>query len=158
MDSIAQKIRATASSLRDETAKILSHVIRVPALSSKEADRISLLKSMCETAGFDEVRIDGLGNLLARVGSGKKILAVDAHIDTVDTGDPAQWKNPPFSGLVSDGLVHGRGASDQLGGAASMIAAGRILKTLGYSGGCTVWFSFTIMEEDCDGLCWKYLI
>ncbi|HOX11359.1 MAG TPA: YgeY family selenium metabolism-linked hydrolase [Spirochaetia bacterium] len=158
MDSNAQKVRAKASSYRDETADILSRIIQVPALSAKEKERIALLKSMCEKAGFDEVKVDGLGNLLARVGSGKKILAVDAHIDTVDTGDPAQWKNPPFSGLVADGLVHGRGASDQLGGAASMITAGRILKELGYAGDYTVWFAFTIMEEDCDGLCWKYLI
>lgn len=158
MDSNAQKVRAKASSYRDETADILSRIIQVPALSAKEAERIALLESMCKSAGFDEVKVDGLGNLLARVGSGKKILAVDAHIDTVDTGDPSQWKNPPFSGLVAEGLVHGRGASDQLGGAASMITAGRILKELGYSGDYTVWFAFTIMEEDCDGLCWKYLI
>lgn len=158
MDSNAQKVRAKASSYRDETADLLSRIIKVPALSAGEADRIALLKSMCESAGFDEVRVDGLGNLLARVGSGKKILAVDAHIDTVDVGDPAQWKHPPFSGLIEDGLVHGRGSSDQLGGAAAMITAGRILKELGYAGDYTIWFSFTVMEEDCDGLCWKYLI
>jgi acetylornithine deacetylase/succinyl-diaminopimelate desuccinylase-like protein len=39
-----------------------------------------------------------------------------------------------FSGLIKDGLVHGRGPSDQKGGAASMITAGRILKDLDYSG------------------------
>lgn len=154
----AQKVREKALSYRDRTADILSRIVKVPALSAKEKDRIALLKSICEASGFDEVKIDGLGNLLARVGTGKKILAIDAHIDTVDTGDSAQWKTPPFSGLVADGLVHGRGTSDQLGGAAAMITAGRILKDLGYSGEFTVWFSFTVMEEDCDGLCWKYII
>lgn len=154
----AQKVREKALSYRDRTADILSRIVKVPALSAKEKDRIALLKSICEASGFDEVKIDGLGNLLARVGTGKKILAIDAHIDTVDTGDSAQWKTPPFSGLVADGLVHGRGTSDQLGGAAAMITAGRILKDLKYSGEFTVWFSFTVMEEDCDGLCWKYII
>jgi putative selenium metabolism hydrolase len=52
----------------------------------------------------------------------------------------------------------GRGTSDQKGGAASMITAGRILKELGYGGEYTVYFTFTVMEEDCDGMCWKYLI
>lgn len=158
MEMNAQKVREKALSYRDRTADILSRIVKVPALSAKEKDRIALLKSICEASGFDEVKIDGLGNLLARVGTGKKILAIDAHIDTVDTGDSAQWKTPPFSGLVADGLVHGRGTSDQLGGAAAMITAGRILKDLGYSGEFTVWFSFTVMEEDCDGLCWKYII
>ena len=32
------------------------------------------------------------------------------------------------------------------------------LKELGYGGEYTVYFTFTVMEEDCDGMCWKYLI
>jgi putative selenium metabolism hydrolase len=104
------------------------------------------------------VRIDGLGSVVARIGNGPKKIALDAHIDTVEVGDPGQWKLAPFSGLIQHGLVHGRGSSDQKGGAASMITAGRILKDLGYDGDYTVYFTFTVMEEDCDGMCWKYLI
>ncbi len=36
-----------------------------------------------EEAGFDEVRMDGLGNVIGRIGNGKKILAIDGHMDTV---------------------------------------------------------------------------
>ncbi|MBN1520422.1 MAG: YgeY family selenium metabolism-linked hydrolase [Spirochaetales bacterium] len=151
-------IRARAEALRDWTAKNLSDIIKVPAMSNKEKERIHFLKAMCEKAGFDEVRIDGLGNLLARVGNGPKKLVIDAHIDTVGIGDRAQWKKDPFSGDIENGLVHGRGTSDQTGGAAAMITAGRMLKEMGYSGQYSVWFAFTIIEEDCDGLCWKYLI
>ena len=151
-------IRQKAALYRGDSEKNLSEIIKVPALSCTEKDRVLLLKSLCEKNGFDEVRIDGLGNLLARVGNGPQKLVFDAHIDTVDTGDRSAWKLDPFSGLIKDDLVHGRGASDQLGGAASMITAGRILKELGYGGKFSIWFSFTIMEEDCDGLCWKYLI
>lgn len=154
----ARTILDKARSYREVTAETLSRIIRVPALSGDEKQRILLLKHLCLEAGFDEVRIDGLGSLLARVGNGPKVLVIDAHIDTVDTGDLRQWKHDPFSGLVSDGLVHGRGTSDQTGGAASMITAGRILTELAYGGAWTVWFTFTVMEEDCDGLCWRYLI
>jgi acetylornithine deacetylase/succinyl-diaminopimelate desuccinylase-like protein len=105
-----------------------------------------------------DLRIDGLGSLLGRVGDGAKKLVFDAHIDTVGVGDPGQWKTPPHSGLVKDGLVYGRGASDQLGGAASMITAAKILNELSYKGDYQVWFAFTTIEEDCDGLCWKHLI
>jgi putative selenium metabolism hydrolase len=79
-------------------------------------------------------------------------------VDTVGVGDPSAWKHDPFSGLIADGLVHGRGASDQKGGAASMLTAARILKDLGYRGEYSVYFTFTVIEEDCDGMCWKYLI
>ncbi|HOZ72391.1 MAG TPA: YgeY family selenium metabolism-linked hydrolase [Spirochaetales bacterium] len=153
-----KEIRAKAEAYKDWTAQNLSSIIKVPAMSNKEKERIMFLKGMCEKAGFDEVRIDGLGNLLARVGSGKKILAIDAHIDTVGIGDRSQWKKDPFSGDIENGLVHGRGTSDQTGGAAAMITAGRILKELKYAGDYSVWFVFSIIEEDCDGMCWKYLI
>lgn len=39
-----------------------------------------------------------------------------------------------------------------------MITSGRILKELGYDGEYSVYYTFTVMEEDCDGLCWNYLI
>jgi putative selenium metabolism hydrolase len=153
-----EKVSGIAESYRDWTADNLSRIIRTPAMSSTEGDRIRLLQSMCVEAGCDEVRIDGLGNLLARVGSGPKKLAIDAHIDTVGVGDRSQWTRDPFSGQIEDGLVHGRGAADQLGGAASMITAARILAESGHSGPYEVWFTFTTLEEDCDGLCWLYLI
>lgn len=151
-------ILARARAHREATASTLARIIQVPAMSGEEGRRIELLRTLCEEAGFDEVRIDGLGSLLARIGTGKKILAIDAHIDTVDVGDRAQWSLDPFSGVIRDGLVHGRGSSDQTGGAASMITAGRILHELRYDGEYSVWFTFTVMEEDCDGLPWRYLI
>jgi len=153
-----KEILEKAKRYRDYTAENLSKMIQVPGFSCTEKERVLLLKKMCEEAGMEDIRVDGLGSLLGRVGHGKKKLVFDAHIDTVGVGDPAQWKTPPHSGLVKDGLVHGRGASDQLGGAASMITAARMLKESGYDGEYSVWFAFTTIEEDCDGLCWKYLI
>jgi len=147
-----------AKKYRDYTAQNLSKMVQVPGFSCTEKDRVQLIRKLCEEAGMEDIRIDGLGSLLGRVGKGKKVLVFDAHIDTVGVGDPSQWKLPPHSGLVKDGLVHGRGSSDQLGGAASMITAARILKEMAYDGDYTIWFAFTVIEEDCDGLCWKYLI
>jgi putative selenium metabolism hydrolase len=113
---------------------------------------------MLKQAGFEEVRVDGLGNLIGRIGEGKEILAIDAHVDTVETGDAGQWEVDPFEGEIRGGCVWGRGAVDQKGGAASMVTAGRILRELGYAGSFTLYFTFTVMEEDCEGLCWNYLI
>ena len=147
-----------AKKYRDYTAKNLSEMIKVPGFSCTEKDRVALLRKMCAEAGMEDIRTDGLGSLLGRVGKGRRVLVFDAHIDTVGVGDPSQWKTPPHSGIIKDGLVYGRGSSDQLGGAASMITAARILKEAAYSGEYTIWFAFTVIEEDCDGLCWKHLI
>ncbi len=155
---IADKIRSLAIKYADYTAQNLSAIVQIPSLSGNEESVVKKLFELCKQAGFDEVRIDGLGNLIARIGDGKKKLAIDAHIDTVDTGDISQWEADPFSGIISNGKVFGRGSVDQKGGAASMITAGRILKEIGYDGNYSVYFTFTVMEEDCDGLCWRYLI
>ncbi len=153
-----EKIWEMAQKYRDYTADLLSQLVRIPSYSGQEKNVCERITALCEEAGFDEVRTDKLGNVIARIGSGKKILAFDAHIDTVETGDKGAWEKDPFSGDVDDVYVWGRGSSDQKGGAASMITAGRILKELGYDRNFTLLFTFTVMEEDCDGLCWKYLI
>jgi putative selenium metabolism hydrolase len=156
--SIKDKILQKAEEYRDYTANTLSEMVKIKSYSGDEEAICRRIVEMCEEAGFDEVRIDGLGSVIGRVGQGPKKIAFDAHIDTVEVGDPDQWKFDPFSGEIRDGLVHGRGSSDQKGGAASMVTAGRILKELGYGGEYSVYFTFTVMEEDCDGMCWKYLI
>lgn len=155
---IQEQIREKAQEYRDYTAINLSKMIQAKSYSGKEEEVCRVIFSLCEEAGFDEVYFDGLGSVIGRVGNGPKKIAFDAHIDTVEVGDPEQWNFDPFSGEIRDGRVWGRGASDQKGGAASMITAGRILKELGYGGDFTVYFTFTVMEEDCDGMCWKYLI
>lgn len=158
IDKLARRIREQATGYREETAQCLSEIVKIPSLSGQEQNVIEAIGNMLEERGFDEVRTDGLGNLIARIGRGDKLLAIDAHIDTVATGDRGQWEFDPFGGEIRDGWVLGRGSADQKGGAASMITAGRILKDLSYSEDLSVYFTFTIEEEDYDGYCWKHLI
>jgi putative selenium metabolism hydrolase len=63
-----------------------------------------------------------------------------------------------MGGEIKDGYVHGRGTVDQKGGVAAFVTAGKILKDLNFERDLTVYFVGSIIEEDCDGLCWKYII
>jgi len=158
MEDIIKKINELAEKYKNYTAENLSKIVKLQSESMGEELVQKELKRQMEEAGFDEVRIDGLGNLIGRVGNGKKILAIDAHMDTVGQGNPENWSFDWLSGEIKDGYVHGRGTVDQEGGAASFVTAGRILKELGFDKDVTVLFTGTVMEEDCDGLCWNYLI
>ena len=48
--------------------------------------------------GFDEVVIDPQGNVMGFMGTGDKIIAFDAHIDTVGIGNIDNWKFDPYDG------------------------------------------------------------
>lgn len=147
-----------ANLYREYTARNLSKLVQTKSLSTKEKDVVLLIKSMMEEASFDEVFIDDLGNVIGKIGNGKKIIAIDGHIDTVDVGNINNWSFDPFSGEIKDGFVLGRGSVDQKGGVASFITAGKILKDIGLHNDVTVYFVGSVMEEDCDGLCWKFIV
>jgi len=155
---LSELILKKANEYSEYTASNLSKLIQIKSLSGEEKNVINEVKRMMEEANFDEVRIDGLGNAVGRIGSGKKIIAIDGHIDTVDLGNLDAWDFDPLSGEIKDGFVHGRGAADQTGGPVAGITAGKILKEIGLPDEVTVYVTATVMEEDCDGLCWKYLI
>lgn len=152
------KIFKRAKELEKDTADFLCDLIRTPSFSGKEKDVIELIKSKMLKEGFDEVKIDGLGNVIGRIGNGKKVIAFDAHIDTVYAGEMSLWDFDPFTPEIKDGKVWGRGSVDQKGGMASMVYAGKIIKELGLNKDYTIYFTGTVMEEDCDGLCWQYII
>ncbi len=151
-------ITEIAEKFRNETSKNLSDLVKIRSMSGEEREVASLLKSQMKKSGFDEVYSDPLGNVIGRIGKGERIIVFDGHIDTVDTGNTNNWNSDPFSGKIDEKYVYGRGTADQKGGVASFVTAGKILKEIGISDDLSVYFIGSVMEEDCDGLCWKYII
>ncbi|HQG47141.1 MAG TPA: M20/M25/M40 family metallo-hydrolase, partial [bacterium] len=158
MNAVYQRIGSRAKELENEIVESLLALVATPSHSGKEEKVIQVIQHQMEKAGFDEVRIDGLGSIIGRIGSGPRLIAFDAHIDTVYPGDLAQWEFDPFAPFVREGKVWGRGSADQKGGMAAMVHAGRMIRELGLNDQFTLLFTGTVMEEDCDGLCWQYLI
>ena len=154
----ARQVMQLAEKYRDQTAANLGRLVSIPSLSGEEGAVNAELARQMKEAGFDEVTIDPLGNVIGRIGNGPRVLAIDAHMDTVDVGARENWDFDPFSGEIRDDHVLGRGTVDQEGGAAAFVTAGRIVKELGLGDQITLLCTGTVMEEDCDGLCWKYLI
>ncbi len=158
MNNNAIEVNKLAKTYETYTAENLSKLVQKKSLSTKEKDAADELRRQMEEAGFDEVRIDKLGNVIGRIGNGKKVIAIDGHIDTVDMGNLDNWNFDPLGGEIKDGFVHGRGTVDQKGGPVAAVTAGKILKELGLTNKITLYVTGTVMEEDCDGLCWKYLV
>lgn len=156
---LSEAIVARAKHYEGAMVDFLRRMVAIPSESTHEKPVIDLIASEMKKNGFDEVKIDALGNVLGRIGHGKRVIAIDGHVDTVGVSDRAAWAHDPYEGKVADGFVWGRGAGDQEGGMAAMVYAGRIMKDLGLDDGdVSVWFTGTVQEEDCDGMCWQYLL
>ncbi len=153
-----ESVRKAARSALPEMSRFLREMIAIPSESCDERRVIQRIAEEMERASFDAVEIDPMGNILGRIGSGSRLIAMDAHVDTVGVGDPALWKHDPYAGMEDEEVILGRGASDQEGGMAAMVYAGKIIKDLGLGGDFTLLVTGTVQEEDCDGLCWQYLI
>ncbi len=154
--------REEAFRLAQESSQLcidfLRDLVSLPSPSRAERLVCERVQREMETLGYSDVHIDKMGNVLGRFGSGKRVLAYDAHVDTVGISNPRRWKCDPFRGVISDGILFGRGASDQKGGLAAVVHGIAIAARLGIPDDLTVWVTATVNGEDCVGLAWQYLL
>jgi putative selenium metabolism hydrolase len=151
-------ILSAAKKNERSVVKFLRDLIAIKSVSSREEEVISRIREEMERCAFDDITVDPMGNILGRIGSGKHIIAFDAHVDTVDVGNAANWTVDPFKGAEKDGVIYGRGACDMKGALASIVHGGKLIKQLGLDGDYTLYIVGSVQEEDCDGLCWQYII
>ncbi len=98
-------------------------LLRCPSVTPIDAGAQAVLGAVLEQIGFSVERqqFGMVHNLTAtREGSGPH-LGFAGHTDVVPAGDG--WLHDPFSGTVSEGILHGRGAVDMKGAIAAFVAA-----------------------------------
>lgn len=151
-------VLARASHYQPQISSFLRDMVALPSESCQEREVIERIRREMTAVGFDRVEVDPMGNILGYIGTGRHLIAMDAHIDTVGVGNRDNWQCDPYLGYENDEVICGRGTSDQEGGMAAMVYAGRIIKDLDLAGDYTLLVTGTVQEEDCDGLCWQYII
>ncbi len=142
----------------DAAAARLAELVRIPTVSSRNADEV-------DTAAFERLRarvvelypethrvldreVLGDGALLYRWPSGSDAppLVLMAHYDVVPVAGQ-DWSRDPFSGLIQDGVVHGRGAIDDKGALVAILEAVESLVAAGFTPARDVYLSFGNDEE-----------
>jgi putative selenium metabolism hydrolase len=157
-------IKKAAEGYRADMTAFLRDIVRSPGESCGEKAHAERIVAEMKKLGFDEAGIDKMGNAVgymgkADAGRNVPIIAFDGHIDTVGIGNIKNWKFDPYEGYENETEIGGRGTSDQLGGVVSAVYGAKIMKDLNLlDGSCRVLVTGTVQEEDCDGLCWQYLI
>lgn len=128
VDSSCQK--SNIMNLPVNPAENLAALIRCPSVTPAEGGALSALETMLQPMGFAVERPvfseDGtpdIENLYARKSGNGQHLMFAGHTDVVPPGNEADWKHPPFSAAIEDGIMYGRGAVDMKGGIACFVAA-----------------------------------
>lgn len=153
-----EKVQDLAVKYQKDLNRFLRDMIAIPSTSMNEEKVVLRIMEEMKKLNFDEVKTDPMGNVMGRIGNGKTVIVFDGHIDTVDVGEIGNWTFDPFEGKEDDEYIYGRGASDQEGGFAAAVYAAAIIKELSLPGDFTLWVVGSVQEEDCDGLCWQYIL
>ncbi len=143
---------------REALARFTTALVSIPSPTGHEGPIIERLAMEMKTIGYDEVTIDPMGNLIGRIGNGPLKIALDGHCDTVGVGNRSLWKRDPHTAAMENGILYGLGAGDQKGGLAAAIHSVMLLKQVGLPKNVTVYVIASVQEEDCDGLCWQYIV
>ncbi|MDR6554823.1 Sapep family Mn(2+)-dependent dipeptidase [Paenibacillus qinlingensis] len=105
---------------------------------------LQYMLQLAESLGFEVTNVDGYAGH-AEYGQGEEIAAVLVHLDTVEEGEG--WTFPPFGGLIENGKIIGRGASDNKGPSVVALYALKTLMDLGITGSRRLRLIFGTNEE-----------
>ena len=114
--------------------KMLEKALRLYTPSLEERSMTEFLAEKCDDLGFHDIRIDGVGNVIAKKGSGTPVVMLCGHMDTV----------PGKIRVRRDGdLLYGRGASDAKAPLMAMLFAAASVR----DGNGTIIFVGAVDEE-----------
>jgi putative selenium metabolism hydrolase len=148
---IHSAIQSLVAHHRDDMIRFLREIVAIPSPDGEIKDVGQRVAQEMERLHFDEVRFDRMGNVLGRVGHGRRVLLYDSHLDHVGIGNPAAWQWDPYKGKIENGILYARGACDEKGSTPGMVYALAILKQLGLAEDWTLYY-FGNMEEACEGI------
>ena len=93
------KIKEAAQNYQKDMTKFLREIVKNPGESCDEKAHITRIAEEMRKLDFTKVEIDPMGNVLGYMGTGKTLIAFDAHIDTVGIGNRNNWR--PRSAAVA---------------------------------------------------------
>lgn len=166
--NVVERIGKIVDDMKDGVVDLTSELVRIPSVNPSYLgiNRDEVLGGEKKCNEFLASRIKDMGckidlwevvperaNLAAvfkGTGGGRSII-LTGHIDVVPPGNLKVWKTHPFSGIVKEGKVWGRGSSDCKGGLAVAIYAIRAIQRLGLKLKGDVIFASTVGEETGEG-------
>lgn len=169
-DVMKEAVRAAVHSLKSEAIGWAQDLVRIPSITGNEQAAQSYVMQLMRELGAgidtwcptrDELAShpafsdDGLplGSRPVVVGkwrfgnsSGTSII-LNGHVDVVPVGDEDAWQDGPWSGVVRDERIFGRGSCDMKGGLVAGLLAVGALRKMDANPPCEIVIESVIGEE-----------
>jgi acetylornithine deacetylase len=168
-DPNRQALLDTIDANRDKAIAFLQKMITIPSVTGDEAAIQAFLNDYMTNIGLDvdmwetdweELKkhpgyrpvdrgYENRPNIVATfkgAGGGRSLL-LNGHTDVIPVGNGEGWSDNPWSGLIRDGRIYGRGSADMKSGVASHIMAVEFMKELGLQPKGDVYINVVIDEE-----------
>jgi acetylornithine deacetylase len=169
---LLSNLQSTIHNLQSELVDCLQELVRIPSVTGSPAESeaqrwfaarlqesgfktdlwpldLPTLKADPDFPGLEAPRSEGWGLVGSWGGEDGPTLVLNGHIDVVPPGDVNQWTTgSPYSGLVEDGKLYGRGACDMKGGLVCNLFAIKAIQAAGLRLKGKVLLQSVVGEED----------
>jgi succinyl-diaminopimelate desuccinylase len=108
-----------------DTLQLTQELISRASVSPTDGGCQALMIERLEALGFsvEKLPFGPVENFWARRGRSGPLFCFAGHTDVVPTGPLEEWQSDPFSPVVREGVLYGRGAADMKSGLAAMLTA-----------------------------------
>jgi acetylornithine deacetylase len=167
---LADEIQRVVDARRDDMVRLLKDLVRVPSVTGEEGAVQEVVECAFRARGLavdrwkatpeeaspymdhvgEQDTYSGRPNVVgvrAGLGKGRSIL-LNAHVDTVASGNRAAWSHDPLSADVEGDFLYGRGSCDMKGGLVTHLVALDALEELGIELRGDVSVAATVGEEN----------
>jgi LysW-gamma-L-lysine carboxypeptidase len=100
--------------LKDYDISLLAETLKIYTPSGREGPLSLFLADVMKNLGFDNIRVDGINNVIGTIGDGSPSVLLCGHMDTVPGIQPVK---------VTDSYVFGRGSVDAKSSLVAMLLA-----------------------------------
>lgn len=154
---------------RTKTVRLLKKLVQEPSIQGNESSAQAVIIEKCRELGLlidiwepdgaelskhpyfvsPRTHFAGSPNVVATLkgAGGGRSMVLNGHIDVVPEGDRTQWTEDPYSGMIKEGKLYGRGSTDMKGGNVSLLLAMEAIQSLNLRLKGDVIFQSVIEEE-----------
>lgn len=140
MEENDMEIKERVASYRDEIVERLGKLVAVnSAMGTTEenapfgkgpAEVLDRALAMLDADGFKTVNLDHYAGY-AECGEGDQVIGIIGHLDVVPARKEDGWNTDPFTMVEKDGILYGRGVSDDKGAVVASMIALKVLRGMG---------------------------